>query len=85
MTLDENDRGPTYTRMAITSWEVPSGSGMLNGDYWGEKGESLSGSADVKTTILDADEEYRAEEFTRLWTYNWELGYRNTHWGDKAF
>jgi len=34
---------------------------------------------------MDADEEYRAGEFTRLWTFNWELGFRNTHYGDKAF
>lgn len=85
MTLNEEDRGPTYTRMALTSWEVPSGSAMLNGDYWAVKGQALSGSVNVHTSIMDADEEYRAGEFTRLWTFNWELGFRNTHYGDKAF
>jgi hypothetical protein len=34
---------------------------------------------------MDADAAYRADEFTRFYTYNWELGYRNTHWGDKAY
>lgn len=58
---------------------------MMNGDYWANKGKQLSNNPFIYTAIMDADEQYRAEEFTRLWTYNFELGFRNTHWGDKAY
>jgi hypothetical protein len=81
MTLDEAERGPMYTRMFLIDFEVPDGTDT----FWATKGQTLSGNADVYTAIMDADSEYRADEFTRLWTYDWSLGYRNTHWGDKAY
>jgi hypothetical protein len=81
MTLDEAERGPMYTRMFLIDFEVPDGTDT----FWATKGQTLSGNADIYTAIMDADSAYRAEEFTRLWTYDWSLGFRNTHWGDKAY
>jgi len=34
---------------------------------------------------MDANEKYRPDEFTRLMTFGWNVGYRKTHWADKAF
>ena len=56
MSLNEEDRGPTYTRLAITNWAVPSGSGMMNGDYWANKGKELANNPFIYTAIMDADE-----------------------------
>lgn len=81
MSLDVDDRGPEYTRIQIIGCVLPDSTDT----FWATEGQTLSGDDDIYTAIMDADLEYRADEFTRLYTYNWELGYRNTHWGDKAY
>lgn len=67
MTLDEAEKGPMYTRMFLIDFEVPDGTDT----FWATKGKELSGDDSVYIIILGADSDYRAEEFTRLWTYNW--------------
>ena len=67
--------------MVLIDFSLPDGTDT----FWATKGQQLSGDADVYTAIMDADAAYRADEFTRLYTYDWELGFRNTHWGDNAY
>ena len=40
MTLDETERGPMYTRLLITDWQVPN---INNDEYWANKGYGVSG------------------------------------------
>lgn len=61
-----------FTRLSYLGWSVIPPDN--DDEFWARAGRDLSGNEKIYEAIMTAEPNSRAKEFSRLLSYNWNVG-----------